>query len=167
MPAHRDILFAPWRYDYLVSDKPVHCIFCEAAAASEEGEGSLVVYRGKKVFVLLNRYPYTNGHVMVAPYRHEGTLSASDDETLLELIRTVARAEQILAGAYRTDGLNIGVNLGSAAGAGVADHYHVHVVPRWKGDTNFMSVVADMRVVPEDLTLTQRRLAPLFAGAAS
>ncbi len=163
MPGHPDVLFAPWRYDYLVSDKSApECIFCQAATAAETKD-SLVVYRGKRVFVILNRYPYTNGHVMVAPYGHEGSLSASDEETLRELIRTIARAEKILTQTYRTDGLNIGVNLGSAAGAGVSDHYHVHVVPRWKGDTNFMSVAAGVRVVPEDLSSTRERLAPLFA----
>src|ERR1700674_2768865 len=152
-----DVLFAAWRYEYLVSDKSDNrCFFCEAAT-SEDDDETLVVHRGRKVFVILNRYPYTNGHVMVAPFAHEGSLSASDEETLRELIRTVARAEKILTQAYRTDGLNIGMNLGSAAGAGVANHYHVHVVPRWKGDTNFMSVAAGVRVVPEELSSTRAR----------
>ena len=159
-----DVLFAPWRYEYLVSDKEKHCIFC-AAAASGDDEGSLVVHRGRKVFVVLNRYPYTNGHVMVAPYAHERWLSQSAAETLHELITTVARAEKILVSAYRTDGLNVGINFGAAAGAGVADHYHVHVVPRWAGDTNFMTVAGDTRVVPEELGATRSRLAPLFAEA--
>ena len=149
-----------------MSDKSGNCIFCEAAASGETEE-SLVVHRGKRVFVLLNRYPYTNGHLMVAPYKHEATLSASDQETLSELVQTVARAERILTETYHTDGLNIGINLGAAAGAGVEDHYHVHVVPRWRGDTNFMSVAGGVRVVPEELPVTRRRLAPLFAGAAS
>lgn len=161
-----DVLFAPWRYDYLVSDKSGDCIFCQAAVSDDE-EDSLVVFRGKTVFVILNRYPYTNGHVMVAPYRHEAWLSDSNEETLSELIRTVARAQKLLVAAYRTDGLNVGINFGSAAGAGVADHYHVHVVPRWKGDTNFMTVSCDVRVVPEELSATRRRLRPLFAGTAS
>jgi ATP adenylyltransferase len=163
MPVSPDVLFAPWRYEYLVSDKSSQCIFCEAAV-SRDTDDSLVVYRGKKVFVILNRYPYTNGHVMVAPCRHEATLSSSDPETLSELIRTVARAERILAAEFHTDGLNIGINLGSAAGAGVLDHYHVHVVPRWKGDTNFMTVTGGIRIVPEELSATRRRLEPLFGG---
>ena len=166
MPVSPDVLFAPWRYEYLVSDKSSHCILCEAAV-SHDTDDSLVVYRGKKVFVILNRYPYTNGHVMVAPYRHEAALSSSDPETLTELIRTVARAEGILAAEFHTDGMNIGINLGSAAGAGVLDHYHVHVVPRWKGDTNFMTVAGGIRIVPEELSATRRRLAPLFAGGAA
>jgi len=160
-----DVLFAPWRYEYLVSDKKMECIFCEAAA-SRDDEQSLVVFRGKRVFVLLNRYPYTNGHVMVAPVAHEAWFSESASETLTELIATVARAQAILVPEYRTDGLNVGVNFGSAAGAGVASHYHVHVVPRWAGDTNFMTVAGGVRVVPEELAVTRRRLAALFAGGA-
>jgi ATP adenylyltransferase len=159
-----EVLFAPWRYEYLVSDKERHCIFC-AAAASGDDESSLVVHRGRKVFVVLNRYPYTNGHVMVAPYAHERWLSQSSGETLHELIATVAKAEKILVSAYKTDGLNVGINFGAAAGAGVADHYHVHVVPRWAGDTNFMTVAGDTRVVPEELGATRSRLVPLFAEA--
>jgi ATP adenylyltransferase len=146
-----------------VAEKPSGCIFCEAAAAEDEA-GSLVVYRGERVFVILNRYPYTNGHLMVAPYGHEAWLSSSDAETLAELIGTVARAERILVTAYHTDGLNVGINFGSAAGAGVAGHYHVHVVPRWNGDTNFMTVTAGTRVVPEEASVTLARLRPLFAG---
>ncbi|HVE66022.1 MAG TPA: HIT domain-containing protein [Thermoanaerobaculia bacterium] len=161
-----EVLFAPWRYEYLVAEKSSGCIFCEAAS-SPDGDGSLVVYRGRKVFVLLNRYPYTNGHLMVAPYDHTALLSDSPEETLTELVRTVARCEKILTGSYRTDGLNIGVNLGSAAGAGVSDHYHVHLVPRWSGDTNFMTVAGNVRVVPEDLGVTRSRLAPLFADGTA
>jgi ATP adenylyltransferase len=145
-----------------VADKSGGCIFCEAATA---GEDSLVVYRGERVFVILNRYPYTNGHVMVAPYRHEAWLSSSEPETLRELIETLARAERILVSAYHTDGLNVGINFGSAAGAGVTGHYHVHVVPRWSGDTNFMTVTAGLRVVPEEPSATLARLRPLFARA--
>ena len=161
-----DVLFAPWRYEYLVSEKQAECIFCEAAA-SRDDDASLVVFRGKRVFVILNRYPYTNGHVMVAPYAHEAWFSDSSGETLSELIAVVARAQKILVAELKTDGLNVGVNFGSAAGAGVAGHYHVHVVPRWSGDTNFMSVAAGVRIVPEELATTRRRLTPLFAGAAS
>jgi ATP adenylyltransferase len=161
-----DVLFAPWRYEYLVSEKSKSCIFCDAAASPDD-EDSLIVYRGRLVFVLLNRYPYTNGHVMVAPYRHDAWMSQSGDETLGDLIRTVARTQRILVESYHTDGLNVGVNFGSAAGAGVTDHYHVHVVPRWKGDTNFMTVTGDVRIVPEDLLSTRRRLEPLFAEAGA
>ncbi len=161
-----DVLFAPWRYEYLVSEKQSGCIFCEAAASSDD-DASLVVFRGKRVFVLLNRYPYTNGHVMVAPLAHEAWFSDSSGDTLAELIALVTRAQKILVRELKTDGLNVGVNFGSAAGAGVAGHYHVHVVPRWSGDTNFMSVAAGVRVVPEELAVTRRRLTPLFAEASA
>ena len=160
-----EVLFAPWRYEYLVSDKQDACIFCEAAA-SHGDEKSLVVHRGKRVFVLLNRYPYTNGHIMVAPIGHEAWFSDSVAETLTELITTVTRAQKLLVAEFRTDGLNVGVNFGAAAGAGVPGHYHVHVVPRWAGDTNFMTVAAGVRVVPEELGTTRRRLAALFAESA-
>ena len=160
-----DVLFAPWRYEYLVSEKQLGCIFCEAAA-SRDDEASLVVYRGRRVFALLNRFPYTNGHVMVAPLSHEAWFSESSAETLSELIALVARTQAILVAEYRTDGLNVGVNFGSAAGAGIAGHYHVHAVPRWAGDTNFMTVAANVRVVPEELSVTRRRLAALFSGGA-
>jgi len=161
-----DVLFAPWRYEYLVADKQDGCIFCEAAASPDD-DASLVVFRGERVFVLLNRYPYTNGHIMVAPLSHEAWFSDSPAETLEELIAVIARSEKILVSAFKTDGLNVGVNFGSAAGAGVAGHYHVHIVPRWSGDTNFMSVTAGVRVVPEELAVTRGRLVPLFARAAS
>ena len=160
-----DVLFAPWRYEYLVSEKPVGCIFCEAAVSRDDDE-SLVVHRGRRVFALLNRFPYTNGHVMVAPLAHEAWFSDSSAETLSELIALVARTQAILVAEYRTDGLNVGVNFGSAAGAGIAGHYHVHAVPRWAGDTNFMTVAGGVRVVPEELSVTRRRLAALFSGGA-
>jgi ATP adenylyltransferase len=160
-----EVLFAPWRYEYLVSNKQGACIFCEAAA-SHDDDKSLVVHRGKRVFVLLNRYPYTNGHIMVAPLAHEAWFSDSGAETLAELITTVARAQKLLVAEFRTDGLNVGVNFGAVAGAGVPGHYHVHVVPRWAGDTNFMTVAAGVRVVPEDLSTTRGRLAALFSEAA-
>jgi ATP adenylyltransferase len=124
------------------------------------------VYRGARAFVLLNRYPYTNGHVMVAPISHDAWLSQSDRETREELISLLARAEKILVETYRTDGLNVGINFGSAAGAGVDSHYHVHVVPRWHGDTNFMTAAGNTRVVPERLEDTRDRLRPIFAERA-
>jgi ATP adenylyltransferase len=160
-----DVLFAPWRYEYLVSEKSSVCVFC-AAAAEPESDASLVVFRGKRVFVLLNRYPYTNGHLMVAPYAHEAWLSDSSRETREELVAMLAVSERILVETYRTDGLNLGINFGSAAGAGVASHYHVHLVPRWLGDTNFMSVAGQTRVVPETLESTRERLRPIFAERA-
>ncbi len=145
-----------------MSEKTGQCIFCRAAARPDDEE-SLVIFRGDRVFALLNRYPYNTGHVMIAPYAHASKLSESDSATRSELIDLVARAEQVLAREYHTDGLNVGINFGEAAGAGIADHYHVHVVPRWKGDTNFITVAGAVRVVPEELPTTWKRLSPLFA----
>ena len=165
-PPPMDYLWTPWRYAYVSGAAPATgCIFCNAP--EETDEKSRIVHRGTHCYAMLNTFPYTNGHVMIAPYAHDKNLSSSDSETLSELIATVARAEQILSAAYSTDGLNIGVNLGSAAGAGIPEHYHVHIVPRWKGDTNFMSVAAGVRVVPEELHVTRRKLAELFARAAA
>jgi ATP adenylyltransferase len=145
-----------------VSDKAQSCIFC-AAAAGRDDEDSLVLWRGQKVFALLNRYPYSNGHVMIAPYAHAAWLSDSDPDTRAELIDLVARFQEALVREYHADGLNVGINFGAAAGAGVADHYHVHVVPRWNGDTNFMTVAGRVRVVPEELAATWKRLTRLLA----
>lgn len=162
----RETLFAPWRLQYLMSEKPKGCIFCEALAARED-ETSLIVHEGKSVFTILNRYPYTNGHVMVAPRAHERRLSESSSETLGELIGEVALSEEVLQSVYRPDGFNVGANFGKAAGAGVEDHYHVHVVPRWIGDVNFMNVTARTRVVPEELPVTRRKLRESFAARAA
>ena len=145
-----------------MSEKSEHCIFCSAVSSGRD-EDSLVLFRGRRVFALLNRYPYANGHVMVAPYQHQAWLSDSDEPTQGELISLVSRTQRVLVDEYHADGLNVGINFGAAAGAGVADHYHVHVVPRWKGDTNFMTVAGKVRVVPEDLAVTWKRLSPLFA----
>jgi ATP adenylyltransferase len=156
-----ETLFAPWRLTYLMSAKPKGCIFCEALARPDDAE-SLIVHRGERVFSMLNRYPYANGHVMVAPVAHEDRLSASDPSTREELIDEIARAESALAALYRPGGFNVGANFGRAGGAGVEDHYHFHVVPRWDGDTNFMTVTGGIRVVPEDLPVTRRAVAAAF-----
>jgi len=141
--------------------QPQGCIFC--AAIDPAGDGGLVVHRGARAFVILNLYPYNNGHLMVVPNRHIATLSEATVEELTELMVLTRRAEAALGEAYRPHGLNVGINLGRAAGAGVLDHLHIHVVPRWSGDTNFMSVVGEVRVLPEDLTQTLARLRPVFA----
>ena len=159
-----EVLFAPWRYEYLVAEKSNGCIFCRAAASDDEEE-SLVVYRGRRVFVLLNRYPYTNGHLMVAPYEHTGDLARLDVASANELMQVTQRAVDVLEGAYHPDAFNVGLNLGKAAGAGVPDHLHVHVVPRWTGDTNFMPVVGETKVLPESLEQTYDRLEPVFHRA--
>lgn len=150
-------LFAPWRLDYLMSEKPRGCIFCRALTVADDSE-SLVVHRGGKVFTLMNRYPYVNGHLLVAPAGHEARLSESDPETLAELIIEVALAQEVLAALYRPTGFNVGANFGRAAGAGIEDHYHFHVVPRWEGDVNFMSVTGETRVIPEELETTRKKV---------
>ncbi len=135
------------------------CIFC---AAPEAGREDLVVARGRLCYVVLNLYPYNNGHLMVVPSRHVATLAATTVEEREELMRLTRFAEMALTEAYAPHGLNVGINLGKPAGAGVVDHLHVHVVPRWNGDTNFMSVVGEVRVLPEDLATTKQRLEPIF-----
>ena len=121
-----------------------------------------MLFRGRTSFVILNLYPYNNGHVMVVPNRHVGTLTAATTEELHELIALTRAAELVLTEAYRPHGMNVGLNLGRPAGAGILDHLHIHLVPRWDGDTNFMSVVGNVRVVPEDPEQTARRLRPIF-----
>lgn len=156
-------LFTPWRYEYLVSPKREEaCIFC-TAAASPDLENTLTLFRNDRVVVMLNRYPYTNGHLMVAPVKHEARLFDSTDPTLFAVIRMTAEAQRILSDTYRPAGFNVGMNFGQIAGAGVADHYHVHIVPRWSGDVNFMTVTAETRLVPESLETSYEKLRPKFA----
>ncbi len=158
------VLFTPWRYEYLTAPKgEPGCIFCTAVESQDTGE-TLTVFKGRYVLVMLNRYPYTNGHVMVAPLEHAARLEETDDSILTALIRVTAFTQRALSEVYHPDGFNIGMNIGSAAGAGVADHYHMHVVPRWRGDSNFMSVTASTRLVPENLEDTFGKLAPRFDG---
>lgn len=159
-----EILFTPWRFSYLTSpkgDQPPGCIFC-IAATSEDVRGTLTLFRSPDALVMLNRYPYTNGHLMVAPVAHEGRLFESADRSLRALIRLAAEAQRILSDVYRPEGFNVGMNFGQIAGAGVADHYHLHIVPRWSGDVNFMTVTARTRLVPEDLEATFDKLEPHF-----
>jgi len=159
-----EILFTPWRYPYLTSPKseqPQGCIFC-IAASTQTARETLTVYRTPAALVMLNRYPYTNGHLMVAPVAHEARLFDSTDASLRALIRLTAEAQRILSDVYHPEGFNVGMNFGQVAGAGVADHYHLHIVPRWGGDTNFMSVTARTRLVPEELDVTFDKLQPHF-----
>ena len=137
------------------------CIFCNAAAASEPRE-TLTLLRTDAALVMLNRYPYTNGHLMVAPVAHEARLFDSTDASLRALIKLTAEAQRILSDVYHPDGFNVGMNFGQVAGAGVADHYHMHIVPRWGGDSNFMTVTARTRLVPEELDVTFEKLLPRF-----
>ena len=158
-------LYSPWRLQYVTAasgDAKGACVFC---AALERDDG-LIVFRGRHTFVILNLFPYNNGHLMVVPNRHIGRLALASDDELSELMRLTRTAEQALTEAYAPHGLNMGLNLGKPAGAGVLDHLHMHVVPRWEGDTNFMSVVGETRVLPEEIPVTADRLRPVFARLA-
>jgi ATP adenylyltransferase len=151
-------LWAPWRLEYIArADEEDGCIFCHALRGEDE-EG-LVVHRGVQAFVLLNRFPYASGHVMIAPHRHVGEFSELEDGEALEIHRLAGHGMGALAQLYEPQGFNLGWNLGRIAGAGVTDHVHMHVVPRWAGDTNFMPVLADVKVMPEHLAETRRKLA--------
>jgi ATP adenylyltransferase len=151
-------LWAPWRLEYIKqADEQEGCVFC--LAASGEDEEALVVHRGARAFVLLNKFPYSSGHLMVAPVRHIGEFGDLADEEVLEIHRLAERGMAALAETYAPQGYNLGWNLGRIAGAGVLDHVHLHVVPRWAGDTNFMPVLADVKVLPEHLQATRSKLA--------
>jgi ATP adenylyltransferase len=159
-----DYLWTPWRYRYIAdAAKDEGCIFCEAAAADDDAR-TLVVLRGKKNFVILNRYPYTSGHVMVVPYAHVAELVAAEAETLAEMMRMAQRVQTALGQTYHPEGYNLGMNLGRAAGAGITGHIHLHVLPRWAGDTNFMTVAGETRVEPEELSTTFERLRKALAA---
>jgi len=161
-----DRLWSPWRLEYITrADRQQGCIFCLDTQPPESK--SLIVFEGHTCYVILNLYPYNNGHLMVVPNRHVGSLAALGDDEMNEVGRLTQRCEAALTEAYQPHGFNIGVNLGKPAGAGVLDHVHVHVVPRWSGDTNFMTVVGDMRVLPETLGASAARLKPIFAKLAN
>jgi len=157
-----DYLWSPWRYRYVTGQDPeTGCVFCRKVEETRDEE-NLVLYRGSNNFVMLNLYPYTSGHLMIAPYRHIGQLSLADDATWSELMHLTRKAEQAIQTAYRPEGINLGMNLGKSAGAGIADHIHMHVLPRWQADSNFISVIGETRVLPEALSDTYRKLKPLF-----
>ena len=152
-------LWAPWRLDYVGNaDEQQGCVFCNAVEATDD-EAALVVHRGERAVVLVNKFPYASGHFMVAPLRHIGEFGELSDDELLALHRLAAQGIGALAQLYGPQGYNLGWNLGRIAGAGVVDHVHLHVVPRWAGDTNFMPVLADVKVMPEHLSETRKRLA--------
>jgi ATP adenylyltransferase len=143
-------LWAPWRMAYIDQDKPPGCIFCTKPALGDD-QANHIVWRGEAAFVLLNAYPYNNGHLMIAPFAHIGALQDVPLKTLTEIMSLAQDAATVFGRDFDPDGLNMGINQGAAAGAGVKDHLHLHIVPRWEGDTNFMPVTADIRVIPESL----------------
>ncbi len=151
-------IYAPWRMTYLKADKPNGCVFCKDSLRQED----LILLEGKTAYVMLNLYPYINGHLMVIPYRHVCKLEDLGVEEKLELFDLVDLSVRSLSECLCPEGFNIGVNLGKAAGAGVDDHVHIHVVPRWLGDTNFMTIIGEVRVIPDDLVKTWGKLLPYF-----
>ena len=154
-------LWSPWRLAYITGGAASEgCVFCKALSDPEAAP--LIVHRGAACFVILNLFPYNNGHLMVIPNRHVPSLGSATPDELSELIALTRVAEIALTEAYAPHGLNMGVNIGKPAGAGILDHVHMHVVPRWNGDTNFMTVVGETRVLPEELPETAARLRPLF-----
>lgn len=150
-------LFAPWRMEYLTRECENGCIFCNAINHPNPDE-KFIVGKSKNSFIIMNKYPYTNGHVMVVPFKHAGNLDELDDETYDDFMKNVKRAAQLLKSTFRCEGINIGANIGKAAGAGVADHIHFHLVPRWIGDTNFMPILSECRVISEHILDTFKRL---------
>ncbi|MBN1664573.1 MAG: HIT domain-containing protein [Deltaproteobacteria bacterium] len=153
-----ETIISPWRMAYITGKKPDGCIFCKSSIRSEE----LILFEGETAFIMMNRYPYTCGHLMIIPTRHVSVLEDLSAEESSEIFRLVGVSIRILKKAMQPDGMNIGMNLGRAAGAGVDDHIHMHIVPRWSGDTNFLSVVGDVRVIPEDVSETWERLVPYY-----
>lgn len=160
-------LWSPWRLAYVTGATGAAegggCVFCDGSDPSRQ---DLILVRSRLCYVLLNLYPYNNGHLMVVPFRHVATLASSTPDELTELMRLTRHAEIALSEAYKPQGLNVGINLGQPAGAGIADHLHIHLVPRWTGDTSFISVVGNTRVLPEDLGSTASRLRPIFERLA-
>jgi len=156
-----DHLWSPWRLAYITSaGDPGGCVFC--GSLTEPDAAPLILFRGRTCYVILNLYPYNNGHLLIVPNRHFASLAGATHEELCELLELTQRAELALDEAYSPHGLNMGINLGKVAGAGILDHMHMHVVPRWNGDTNFMTVVSQTRVLPEELPQTAERLRPIF-----
>lgn len=156
-----DVLWSPWRYDYITSSgaaKNDGCIFCEVLNSAASDEEKFILKRAEFNFVILNIYPYATGHLMILPYAHIAEPSAADKQTTDEMMDLTKRAQSVLTEVYKPDGLNLGMNLGKAAGAGVAGHYHMHVLPRWMGDVNFMTAIGQTRTLPETLRSTYEKL---------
>jgi ATP adenylyltransferase len=150
-------LWAPWRMGYILSNKTEGCIFCELPKQNNDRE-NLILYRSSHTFIIMNRYPYNNGHIMVVPYLHAPSLDGLNDETMLDLMKVTRHAVSSTKKAFMPEGFNIGINLGKIAGAGMETHIHLHIVPRWAGDTSFMTVFDDVRVIPEHVLSTYDKL---------
>ncbi len=153
-----ETIFAPWRMEYIKSDKPDGCVFCKCSIRCDD----YVIFEGKTCFVMMNRYPYISGHLMIIPQRHIGKIEDLTQEERKEIFSLIDTAIRAMKEAMNPGGFNIGMNLGKPAGAGIEEHIHVHVIPRWEGDTNFMSVIGEVRVISEDVAVTAAKLIPLF-----
>ena len=151
-------MWAPWRMEYILAEKEDRCIFCDALSLSDD----LTLYKGPDTMVMMNKFPYINGHLLVAPIRHLSGLDQLSKKEMGEMLATVDRSVEILKQVMNPDGFNVGLNLGKVAGAGVEEHLHFHIVPRWFGDTNALTVFADVRVIPEHLKATYENLKPHF-----
>lgn len=159
-------IWSPWRYKYIAkAGGEEGCVFCRVLESGKDDE-NYIVYRGELNFVILNLFPYTSGHLMIVPYEHIASLASTSEATTTEMMNLAKRAQVALEAEYRPDGFNIGMNLGRSAGAGVADHLHLHVVPRWAGDANFVSIVGETRVLPEDMGTTYKKLKKHFDASA-
>ena len=158
-----DHLWSPWRMEYIESNnnKEAGCVFCNAQARTDSAE-NLIAHRGERAYVILNRFPYTSGHLMVNPFEHKPNLEELDSATRAEMMELTSRSTTVLKNIYKSQGFNIGVNIGEAGGAGVLGHVHIHIVPRWKGDTNFISTIGGTRVLPEALDVTYMRVKAAF-----
>jgi ATP adenylyltransferase len=161
-----DVLFSPWRYEYIKSGEQSpesFCVFCDLQSSSERSdEEKLIVHRAAHNYIVLNKFPYISGHLLIVPYTHVSDLDAADKQTTGELMDLTKRCQSILRETYNPQGFNVGMNLGKAAGAGVAGHIHLHVMPRWFGDTNFTTTIGETRIIPEDLAVTYQKLVGKF-----
>ena len=154
-------LWAPWRIEYILSEKGDKCLFCDVHAEDRDRD-NLILYRGRNSYIIMNRYPYNSGHLMVVPYFHTSSFDGLSNEVLSEMTMLTKLSVECLTESMRPEGFNTGINMGKAAGAGIEEHLHIHVVPRWVGDSNFMAVLDEVRVVPEHLMETYDKLNPIF-----
>ncbi len=155
------VVWAPWRMDYILSKKEKYCIFCVKPAEKADRD-NLILYRDKRVFIMMNKYPYNNGHLMVIPYFHTSSFDGLDADTMSDLMKITRYCVDCLGSAFHPEGFNIGINIGHVAGAGIEEHLHIHVVPRWGGDSNFMAVTGEVRMIPEHILDTYDKLYPIF-----
>ena len=157
-------LWAPWRMEYILGPKGSECLFCLKPAEQKDRE-NLILYRGSHSYVIMNKYPYSNGHLMVVPYVHTSSFDNLSDADMLDIMKLAKLSIDCLTKAFHPEGFNVGINIGGVAGAGIEEHLHMHIVPRWAGDLNFMTVTGEIRVIPEHLLDTYDKLSPHFAGS--